>query len=166
MRITRPWGRSSRGVACLVAAAGLLLTSCGARLSPRQLAEALGANGGTGLNAGGQGSSGAGGVGGGTGTTSAAGGPLAGGTTGTTGASGTSGAGGGAGGLGLTLPPGGNGGATDVGVTPNSITVGNISTLTGPVPGLFAGAVNGTDAFLAYQNSQGGVFGRQLKLAA
>jgi branched-chain amino acid transport system substrate-binding protein len=32
------------------------------------------------------------------------------------------------------------------------------------VPGLFAGAAYGTDAFLAYQNSQGGVFGRKLKL--
>jgi ABC-type branched-subunit amino acid transport system substrate-binding protein len=65
-----------------------------------------------------------------------------------------------------TAPPGGNGGTTDIGVTGNSITLGNISTLTGPVPGLFAGAVNGTDAFFAYQNSQGGVFGRQLKLNA
>jgi ABC-type branched-subunit amino acid transport system substrate-binding protein len=166
MTIRRPWGRSSRGIACLVAASALLMTSCGARLSSRQLAEALGANGGTGLNAGGQGSSGAGGVGGGAGTAATAGGPLAGGGAGATGASAAGGAGGGAGGFALTLPQGGNGGATDLGVTPNSITVGNISTLTGPVPGLFAGAVNGTDAFFAYQNSQGGVFGRQLKLAA
>lgn len=166
MRITRPWGRSSRVAACLTAAAALLLTSCGARLSPRQLAEASGASGGTGLNAGGQGSSGTGGVGGGAGTASTAG-PLAGGGASATGAGGTGGSGGGAGGAGsTTLPPGGNGGATDVGVTPNSITVGNISTLTGPVPGLFAGAVNGTDAFFAYQNSQGGVFGRQLKVNA
>jgi ABC-type branched-subunit amino acid transport system substrate-binding protein len=63
-----------------------------------------------------------------------------------------------------TTAAGGNGGATDVGVTANSITVANVSTITGPVPGLFAGAVNGTQAFFAYQNSQGGVFGRQLKL--
>lgn len=167
MRITRPSGRSSRVAACLTAAAALLLTSCGARLSPRQLAEAIGTNGGTGLNAGGQGSAGAGGVGGGAGTASTGGGPLAGGVAGATGAGGAGAAGGAAGGAGLnTLPPGGNGGATDIGVTPNSITVGNISTLTGPVPGLFAGAVNGTDAFFAYQNSQGGVFGRQLKVNA
>jgi ABC-type branched-subunit amino acid transport system substrate-binding protein len=49
-------------------------------------------------------------------------------------------------------------------VTATSITFANISTLTGPIPGLFAGAVNGTQAFFAYQNSQGGLFGRQLKL--
>lgn len=65
-----------------------------------------------------------------------------------------------------TAPPGGNGGATDVGVTGDSITIANVSILTGPVPGLFAGAVNGTDAFVAYQNSQGGVYGRKLKLQA
>jgi ABC-type branched-subunit amino acid transport system substrate-binding protein len=59
---------------------------------------------------------------------------------------------------------GDNGGSTDVGVTGNSITVSNVSILTGPVPGLFAGAFNGTDAFFQYQNSQGGVYGRQLKV--
>jgi ABC-type branched-subunit amino acid transport system substrate-binding protein len=57
-----------------------------------------------------------------------------------------------------------SGGATDVGVTGNSIQVGNVSTLTGPVPGLFEGAVVGTQAFIAYLNSQGGICGRQLKL--
>src|SRR2546426_16720 len=41
----------------------------------------------------------------------------------------------------------------------------NISILPGPVPGLFKGAVNGTDAFFQYQNSLGGVYGRALKLA-
>ena len=61
-------------------------------------------------------------------------------------------------------PEGGNGGATDVGVTADSITVANISILTGPVPGLFAGAPKGVQAYFAYQNSQGGVFGRQLKV--
>jgi ABC-type branched-subunit amino acid transport system substrate-binding protein len=61
-------------------------------------------------------------------------------------------------------PSGGNGGATDVGVTATSITVGNVSILTGPVPGLFKGAVNGTDAFFQYQNSVGGVYGRKLTL--
>jgi len=34
----------------------------------------------------------------------------------------------------------------------------------GPVPGLFAGAVTGTQAFIAYQNSLGGVYGRKLEL--
>ncbi len=64
------------------------------------------------------------------------------------------------------MPPGGNGGATDVGVSATSITIGNVSTLTGPVPGLFAGAVVGTQAFIAYQNSLGGLYGRKFKLDA
>src|SRR5439155_23502627 len=61
-------------------------------------------------------------------------------------------------------PPGGNGGATDVGVTATSITVGNISDLGGPVPGLFQGGPYGTKAYLDYINSQGGVYGRKLQL--
>lgn len=65
-----------------------------------------------------------------------------------------------------TAPPGGNGGATDVGVTADSITVGNVSDLSGPVPGIFQGAVIGTQAYFAKVNSEGGVYGRQLKVAA
>jgi ABC-type branched-subunit amino acid transport system substrate-binding protein len=64
-----------------------------------------------------------------------------------------------------TLPPGGNGGATDVGVTATSITIGHVSDLSGPQPGLFQTAVNGTNAYLAYVNSTGGLYGRQLKIA-
>ena len=62
-------------------------------------------------------------------------------------------------------PPGGNGGATSVGVTATSITVGNVSDVGGPVPGLFAGGPIGVEAYFNYINSQGGVFGRQLKLS-
>jgi ABC-type branched-subunit amino acid transport system substrate-binding protein len=62
-------------------------------------------------------------------------------------------------------PAGGNGGATDVGVTANSITVGNVSDLGGPVPGLFQGGPYGVQAYFDYVNSQGGVYGRTLKLA-
>ncbi|MCU1374933.1 MAG: hypothetical protein JWO68_2219, partial [Actinomycetia bacterium] len=62
------------------------------------------------------------------------------------------------------VPAGGNGGATDVGVTANQVTLGNISTLSGPVPGLFQGAVVGAQAIVAYQNAQGGLFGRKFKL--
>jgi ABC-type branched-subunit amino acid transport system substrate-binding protein len=57
-----------------------------------------------------------------------------------------------------------NGGATDVGVTATTITLGNVSVLSGPIPGLFAGAVVGTRAAIAYQNSLGGVHGRTFKL--
>lgn len=65
-----------------------------------------------------------------------------------------------------TLPPGGNGGATDVGVTGNSILIGNVSDLSGPVPGLFQGAVTGTLAYVNYINSLGGIYGRDLKLTS
>ncbi len=41
---------------------------------------------------------------------------------------------------------------------------GNVSTVGGGVPGLFKGAWVGTDAYLAYQNSLGGVDGRKFKL--
>lgn len=63
-------------------------------------------------------------------------------------------------------PEGGNGGATDVGVTETEITLGNVSTLSGPVPGLFRGALVGTQAAYAYQNSQGGLFGRTFKVVS
>jgi ABC-type branched-subunit amino acid transport system substrate-binding protein len=51
-----------------------------------------------------------------------------------------------------------------VGVTGTQITLGTISTLSGPVPGLFQGAVFGAQAYIAYLNSQGGIFGRKFKL--
>ena len=57
-----------------------------------------------------------------------------------------------------------NGGATDVGVTADEIRIGNVSTLSGPVPGLFRGAVIGTQAVVAYQNSLGGIHGRRIVL--
>lgn len=43
---------------------------------------------------------------------------------------------------------------------------GNVSTSAGGVPGLFQGAIDGTDAYLAYQNSLGGLNGRKFKLIA
>ena len=52
--------------------------------------------------------------------------------------------------------------STAQGVTSSTITVGNVATLTGPVPGLFQGAPYGTDAYFQYINSQGGVDGRKL----
>jgi len=61
-------------------------------------------------------------------------------------------------------PAGGNGGATAPGVTATTITVGNVSDLGGPVPGLFQGGPYGTEAYFDYVNSLGGVYGRQLKL--
>jgi ABC-type branched-subunit amino acid transport system substrate-binding protein len=67
-------------------------------------------------------------------------------------------------GVGAPVPAGGNGGSTDVGVTADQILLGNVSDLSGPQPGLFQSAVNGTNAYIAYINSLGGIYGRQLKI--
>lgn len=48
------------------------------------------------------------------------------------------------------------------GVTASTITVGNIATVNGPVPGLFAGARYGAQAVADYINSMGGICGRRL----
>jgi branched-chain amino acid transport system substrate-binding protein len=50
------------------------------------------------------------------------------------------------------------------GVTATTITVGSISDISSPVPGLFEGAKVGTEAYFAYVNSHGGVNGRKLVL--
>ena len=55
-------------------------------------------------------------------------------------------------------------GGTQPGVTASTITVGNVSSLTGPIPGIFQGAPFGVQAYFDYINSQGGVDGRQLKV--
>ncbi len=50
------------------------------------------------------------------------------------------------------------------GITSSTITIGQIATVTGPVPGLFQGAFNGLDAWAAYVNSTGGIGGRTVKV--
>jgi ABC-type branched-subunit amino acid transport system substrate-binding protein len=59
-----------------------------------------------------------------------------------------------------------SGGGETVGITPTTVTVGNVSILSGPVPGLFQGAPYGVQAFFAYQNSLGGVNGRKLQVVS
>jgi branched-chain amino acid transport system substrate-binding protein len=54
--------------------------------------------------------------------------------------------------------------AADPGVTATTVTVGSISDISSPVPGLFEGAKVGTEAYFAYVNSHGGVNGRKLVL--
>ena len=120
----------------------------------------LGAGSGLSANVGSSADTGAGAVG--TATTL---GPNGAGSGGVGGAGQLAASGSGGGGAGSAAPAGGNGGATDVGVTANSITVGNVSDLGGPVPGLFQGGPYGVQAYFDYINSQGGVYGRQLKLA-
>lgn len=68
-------------------------------------------------------------------------------------------------GIGST-PAAGASGSSTPGITSNSITVGQVDTLSGPVPGLFLGAKNGTQAYLNYINSKGGVNGRKIHLIA
>jgi ABC-type branched-subunit amino acid transport system substrate-binding protein len=52
--------------------------------------------------------------------------------------------------------------AGGTGVSATEIDLGNVSTLTGPIPGLFIGAVHGIQAFATYVNSLGGICGRKL----
>jgi ABC-type branched-subunit amino acid transport system substrate-binding protein len=170
--------RSSRSPVVAIAVL-LALTACGTRAPDtlrQQAARAALNGGGTGTGTGGTGgtdssiggSTTAGTTTGGTttgGTTTAGttGGASGGTTAGTTGTGGTGGTTSG-GSTGSTTPAGGNGGATDVGVTATSLDIGNVSDISGPRPGLFQGAVVGTQAYLAKINSEGGVFGRKLNL--
>lgn len=57
-----------------------------------------------------------------------------------------------------------NGGSTDVGITADTINLGQVTTMSGPVPGLFAGSAYGSLAYAAYVNSQGGINGRKIKI--
>jgi ABC-type branched-subunit amino acid transport system substrate-binding protein len=50
------------------------------------------------------------------------------------------------------------------GFTATEITIGNVSTISGPVPGLGQTAQNGLKAYVNYINSKGGVCGRKLKV--
>ncbi len=56
--------------------------------------------------------------------------------------------------------------AATTGITPKTVTVGNVSIISGPVPGLFEGASIGAKAYFDYINSKGGVNGRTLKVDA
>jgi ABC-type branched-subunit amino acid transport system substrate-binding protein len=147
-------------------ALALATAACGSRTTAAQKLEALGSgrsNGGSGSNENLTGGDSGGGAGSASGVAAGTnGGAAGGGATGGAAAAKSGGASGGAAAKGGFS--GDNGGSTDVGVTGNSITVSNVSILTGPVPGLFAGAFNGTDAYFQYVNSQGGVYGRQLKV--
>ncbi|MBV8161610.1 MAG: ABC transporter substrate-binding protein, partial [Acidimicrobiia bacterium] len=165
-------------VAALALVAVFLTAACGLRANKEDVRDAERAalgNGnaalGTGAAASSDQSGGAGGGGpGAAGATSggATGGPAgAGGSVGAGGGGvGPASAGGGAGGggVGVAAPAGGNGGSTDIGVTGNTITVGNVSDLGGPVPGLFQGGPYGTQAYFDYVNGQGGIYGRKLQL--
>jgi ABC-type branched-subunit amino acid transport system substrate-binding protein len=154
-------------VAAALLAMMLVSAACGARLTKAQLLKASSSGGQTA----GAGNSASGDVG-----VNISGGQAAGGGAGPSGSSASAGAAGGtatgksaaAGGAaqGAASSCGASGGSTDVGVTADKITLGNVSLLTGPVPGLFKGAKDGTLAFFQYQNSLGGVCGRKLAIDA
>jgi ABC-type branched-subunit amino acid transport system substrate-binding protein len=57
-------------------------------------------------------------------------------------------------------------GSASPGVTATTVTVGQVDDLTAPLPGLFKGAEDGTEAYFDYVNSMGGVNGRTIKLDA
>jgi ABC-type branched-subunit amino acid transport system substrate-binding protein len=61
-----------------------------------------------------------------------------------------------------TALSGGSAQISGPGVTATTITLGQIATVSGPVPGLFQKSVDSMDAFVAYINSQGGIDGRKL----
>jgi ABC-type branched-subunit amino acid transport system substrate-binding protein len=146
----RGWSRA------LVVVVAMLVAACGARVSDQQVAS-LGQEGGG--SAGGSSRSANAGTEGSSSTGSDVAGPATGDSSAT--AVGSSGAGSSSAGA---AAEGDNGGATDVGVTATEIRIGNVSTLSGPVPGLFQGAFVGVQAYVAYQNSLGGIHGRMLKL--
>ena len=57
-------------------------------------------------------------------------------------------------------------GTPSPGVTATTVTVGQVDDLTAPLPGLFKGAEDGTEAYFDYIDSLGGVNGRMVKLDA
>ena len=146
-----------------------LIAACGGRLSEGDIQAQLSADGGGGIGPAAR-SAGAGtnATDDATGSDGLAGGDATGGggAGGTGGASGSGTGAGGGGGQAPGAPPGGNGGATDVAVTATEVKLGNVSTLGGPVPGLFRGALVGTQAYFAYQNSIGGLFGRKFTIVS
>src|SRR5947209_4193430 len=151
-------------VAAILVAMMLVTAACGARLTKAELAKAAG-SGGQNVSAGAAGAdeSGAAASDQGAAAAGAAAGASAGGSAGGTAGKAGGGASQAAGGAGACGSTGGN---SDVGVTADKITLANVSLLTGPVPGLFKGAKDGTQAFFNYQNSLGGVCGRKLALDA
>ena len=162
----------------VVAALALVASACGARLSKSQLAAVRSNGSGTaGLGAGGaasaadNGASTQGGTstaGGGSTSSGGGGGSSTNGSAAATGAGRTSSAGAGTGATGSAATPGkgcpAGAASTDPGVTATTINIGMVTTLTGPVPGIFNGAIHGTQAWVNYINSQGGLCGRTLKL--
>jgi ABC-type branched-subunit amino acid transport system substrate-binding protein len=156
--------RHPRWLALAILLTLITTSACGARWSDEEREAVFARNSG----GGGTSESGDGGTGGTDGVAIDGGGTTGGGTTGGTGGTtgGTGGTTGGAttGGGGPSGPRPCSAPSDAPGVTDDTITVGNISTISGPVPGLGEPSVAGVRAYLAYRNANGGVCGRQLQL--
>jgi ABC-type branched-subunit amino acid transport system substrate-binding protein len=66
--------------------------------------------------------------------------------------------------IGGVAGPAGAAASTAPGVTSNSITVGTISTQTGPISSNFSSLIYGEKAYFDYINAQGGINGRKINL--
>lgn len=164
MRRGRPWNARRLGTA--LACAGLLLATagCGARWNEDQQAAVLARNEGGSSTAGPAARTATGARVANAGATATAGdagaAPVSGDAAAVDGAAVPEG----------EAPPGAAGPAacdapSDApGVTDSEITLGTISTQSGPVPGLGESALAAVQAYVAYRNSTGGVCGRQLAL--
>ncbi|GAB2639140.1 hypothetical protein GCM10027270_29880 [Nocardioides ginkgobilobae] len=166
--------RSRTRVATVSVALVMVLSACGSQLAPADVVAAGGtAPGGVVVGADGQPVSADRGTTGG--TTGSDGGTTGGTGTGATGGGGTTGGGttggttgGGAGpGEGPPIKTGScEGFQNGPGITDDTITIGNSSDISGPVPGLFESAQDATKAFVAYFNrvNPDGICGRTLVL--
>jgi ABC-type branched-subunit amino acid transport system substrate-binding protein len=163
---------------CLVSLALLVTAACGgSEISPEAALKAnqeilgQGGDSGTGTDTGTTGDTGTVTDPGTTPTDTATTGTGTTGTAGTAGTAGTDGKGKGKG-KGGTASGGGIGakvGSCDgfknqTGITDKTITIGNSSDISGPVPGLFTGAQQATKAYVAYFNATSSICGRKLQL--
>jgi branched-chain amino acid transport system substrate-binding protein len=156
--------RRSRIAVLGATVAALMLSACGTRLGNSAFLQAQRGSGTSGdLSAGDQGSSG--GANGSAGTAAAQGtsGGANGGGSSATGGSGGSSGGSDAGGAGGAGAPGNT--ASDVGVTPNSITIGNITATGGSFgPEAFGVSQNGLKTWVQAANAKGGINRRKINL--
>ncbi|MCW2766456.1 MAG: amino acid/amide transporter substrate-binding protein family [Nocardioides sp.] len=162
--------RSASSLAVAACALSLILAACGSQLSPDTVARV---NGGAGAQpgtvAGGDTTTGGGtpSTGGG-GTSTGGGGASTGG--GTSAGGGTSTGGGGKTGTGDNSATGAGAGASCAGfkngpgITDGTITIGNSSDISGPVPGLFEQSQDAVRAYVAYFNATSDICGRKLVL--
>ncbi|WP_435744640.1 ABC transporter substrate-binding protein [Nocardioides sp. SYSU DS0663] len=179
-RLERPHRLRRAAALAVLAACPAVLAGCGSQVDPATVAQvsALGAEPGLEGTVGGAPATGA------DGTTTTTGGAVAG--TGSSGAGGPAGstvpgsdpgagtpggspsAGGGSAGSPPAADPAKQGDCrgfeNQVGVTDKTITVANVSDISGPVPGVFQAAHDGSQAFAAYFNATSDLCGRSLEV--